>query len=116
MNIDPKFVELTADVLNIFLYIIKIVFCRVLTNRTRGIYLGYYPTKNLCKFCRAFIPVPGTSGSSVRHSYLYPEFLEVLYARGHKTRGTGTACFLPARNFCEFCTAVPQYLELLEVL
>ena len=62
------------------------------------------------------MPVPGASASSVRHSYRYPEILEVLYARGHNTRGTDTACFVPARNFCEFCTPVPQYPELLEVL
>ena len=59
----------------------KVVFCRVRTNRTRGIYPGYNPTKNFCKFCRPFVPVPGTSGDSVRHSYLYTELLEVLYAR-----------------------------------
>ena len=71
----------------------QVVFSRVCTNRTRGIYTGYSPTKKFCEFCRAFKPVPGISGSSVRHSCLYPELLEVLYARGHNTRGTGTACF-----------------------
>ena len=96
--------------------ICKVVFCRVRTNRTRGSYSGYYPINNFCKFCGAFIPVPRTSGSSVRHSYPYAEALEVLYARGHITRGTGTASVVPARNFCEFCTPVPQYPELLEVL
>ena len=30
-------------------------------------------------------------------------------------RGYGTA-FIPARNFCKFCTPVPQYPERLEVL
>ena len=80
----------------------KAVFCRVLTNHTRGIYPGYYPTKDSCKFCKAFIPVPGTSVSSVRPC--------------HNTRSTGTAfSYLPGtsassvcpchttRNFCEFC-------------
>ena len=45
----------------------KVVFCTVRTNHTRGVYPGYYPTKNFCEFCiyRTFIPVPGTSGSSV---------------------------------------------------
>ena len=81
-----------------------------------GYYPGYYPGKNFCKFCSAFIPVPETSRSSVRHSYLYPKLLEVLCARGHKTRGVGTARFVPARNFCEFCTPVPQYPEVLEIL
>ena len=79
-------------------------------------YPGYYTSKNFCKFCRTFIPVPGTYGSSVRPSYPYLEFLGVLYARGQNTRGTGTACFVPARNFCELCTPIPQYPELLEVL
>ena len=93
----------------------KVVLCRVRTNRTHtpGITLQI---RIFCKFCRAFIPVPGTSVSSVGHSYPYPELLAVLYARGHNTRGTGTACFVPARSFCELCTPVPQYPELLEVL
>ena len=87
---------------------------------------GYHPTRkrNLCTFCRTFIPAPGTSGSStsVRHSYPYPKLLQVLYARGHNTRGTVTAfLYLPGtsvssvrpchntRNFCEFCKTVAQY-------
>ena len=82
-----------------------------------GIYPGYYPTKNLCKFCRTFIPVPGTFGSSLHDIHTRtPEILEVLYARDHNTRGTGTACFVPARNFREFCTPAPQHRELVEVL
>ena len=59
----------------------KVVFCGVRTKHTRGIYPGYYPTKNFCNFCRTFIP--------------YLELLEVLY--GIHTR---------ARNFWKFCTAV----------
>ena len=51
----------------------KVVFCRLHTEPYPGIYSGYYPTNNLCKFCRTFIPVPGTSVSSVRHSYPYPQ-------------------------------------------
>ena len=51
-------------------------------NHTRNIYPRYYPTKNFCKFCRTFIPVPGTCVSSVLH-----------------TR---------TRNFCKLCTPVPQ--------
>ena len=43
------------------------------------IYPGYYPTKNFCKFCRTFMLVPRTTGSSVRHSHSYPELLELLY-------------------------------------
>ena len=52
----------------------EVVFCRVRTNHTRGIYRGYYPTNNCCKFCRTFIPVPGTSGSSVRPWPQYPRY------------------------------------------
>ena len=44
----------------------EVVFCRVLTNRTRGIYPGHYPTTNFCKFYKAIIPVSGTSVSSVK--------------------------------------------------
>ena len=68
------------------------------------------------------ITLQRTSVSAEGHSYpypelvevlndihtLYPELVEVLYARGNNTRGTGTACFVPAQNFCEFCTPVPQ--------
>ena len=97
----------------------KVVFCRVRTNHTRGIYPGYYPTKNFCKFCRTFIPVPGTSGSSVRQSYPYPEILEVLYASATNTRGTGIYIIFityvssvrpcdNTQNFSDFCnTSVP---------
>ena len=38
-------------------------------NHTRGVYPRYYPTKNFCNFCRTLIPVPGTSGSSVRRCH-----------------------------------------------
>ena len=95
--------------------ICKVGFCRVLTNRN-GIILRRtsvssvrhsYPTRNLCKFCMTFIPVPGNSMSSVRPR--------------HNTRGTGAAfSYLPGtsvsflrpchntRNLCEFCnTSVP---------
>ena len=112
-------------------------------NHTRGIYNGYHPTNDFCKFCRTLIPVPGasassvrplyntrnfwkycktfipvlvTSGSSVRLSYPHPKLLWVLYDPCHGTRGTGTACFVSARNFCELFMPVPQYPELLWVL
>ena len=82
-------------------------------NHTRGIYPGYYRTENFCKFCRTFIPVPGTSVSSVAVSY--------VHANATNTRGAGTAfLYLPGtsvssvrpchntRNFCEFCnTSIP---------
>ena len=40
-------------------------------------------TRNFCELCMTCIPplVPGTSVSSVRRSYPYPELLQVLYAR-----------------------------------
>ena len=69
-------------------------------------YPGITRTRNFCKFCRTFIPVPGTSVSSVRP--------------GHNTRNFWKFCetFIPVpelllvlrdihtrtRNFCEFCT------------
>ena len=65
---------------------------------------GYYLTEYFCKFCRTFIPVPGIS------------VCNVLYVCGHTTPGTGTACFVTARSFCEYCTPVPHYPELLEIL
>ena len=34
--------------------------------RDRGKYPRCYPTKNFCKFCRTFIPIPGTSVCAVR--------------------------------------------------
>ena len=71
-------------------------------NHTRGIYRGYYPAKNFCNFCRTLILVPGTFGSSVR--------------RYHKNLGYGYSMLIPARKFWEFCTPVPQYPEVLEVL
>ena len=59
-------------------------------------------TRKFWKFCTTFMPVPGTFGCSVRPC--------------HNTRGPATSCFVPARSFCELCTPVPQYPELLEVL
>ena len=35
---------------------------RLCPDHTRCVYPGYYPVKKTCKLCRAFIPVPGTSG------------------------------------------------------
>ena len=72
--------------------------------------------KNFCGFCTVFIPVPGTSVSSVRPCY--------------NTRGTGTTFFYlrrtfgcavrrcrTSRNICEFCTTfIPVYPELLKVI
>ena len=98
----------------------KVVFCRVRTNNTRGIYPGYYPTKNFCEFCSTFISVPGTSGSSVRHSYPYPELLEVLYDIHTRTRGMGISFYNyvssvrpchNTRNICEFCNTSVPYPE-----
>ena len=43
------------------------------------------------------ISLQKTSVSSVGHSYPYPELLDVLYDS-----------YTHTRNFCEFCTPVPQ--------
>ena len=99
----------------------KVGFCRVRTEPYPGYLPGYYPTKNFCKFCRTFIPVPRTSVSSVQLSYPYPNICEFCTPVPQNTRGTGTAfLYLPGtsvsfvrpchntRNFCEFCnTSVP---------
>ena len=42
------------------------------------LYPGITRTRNCCKFCRAFIPVPGTIVSYVHPVPQYPELLEVL--------------------------------------
>ena len=73
-----------------------------------------YPYPNFCSFFRTFIPRTRTSVRFLGHSYPYPELLLVLYTPCHNTRGTGTAPFVPARSFCEFCTPMPQCPELLE--
>ena len=101
----------------------KGVLCRVRTNRTRGIYPGYYRTKNFCKVLSG-IPVPGTSAYSARQLYIYPELLGIMYARGHNTRGTDwAACLCPlgtcvcsvrlwynTSNFWKFCTtSAPEH-------
>ena len=70
----------------------KVVFCRVRTNRTRGIYPGYL---NLTRVFTPVITLQRTSVGSVGHPYPYPELLEVLY-------GIHTC----TRNFWKFCTPV----------
>ena len=98
----------------------KVVFCRVGTNHTRVcIDPGYYPTKNFCKFCRTFIPVPGTywkfcttfipvpgtSGSSARESHKYPGYRYIVFI----TLVSSVRPCHNTRNFCEFCnTSVPD--------
>ena len=42
------------------------------------------------------ITLQRTYESSVGHSYPYAELLDVLHAPCHNTRGTSTACFVPA--------------------
>ena len=97
--------------------------CRVHTNRTRGIYPGYYPTKellwvlqgihtrtrNFWKFCMAISP--------------YKEHLSVLYVRatmpGVRVQqfhtylpGTSVSWVRPChntRNFCEFCNSFLEF-------
>ena len=53
----------------------KVAVCRVRTEPYTGYFPGYYPYRKFCKFCTAFILVPGTSVRSVRPK--------------HNTRGTG---------------------------
>ena len=79
-------------------------------NQTRG----YYPTTTFCKFCRTFIPVPGTSVRYVRHSYPYPELYVSSVRPWPQYPGYGYNSFIPARNFCEFCTPVPHYRNFCE--
>ena len=94
----------------LFIFVLSLGYTQ---NHTRGIYRGYYPTKNLCNFCGTPTPVPGASGSSVRlchntrnfwkicktsilvpgtpgsfiqHLCPYLELLDVLYILGHNIR------------------------------
>ena len=67
---------------------------------------GYSHTKNFCKFCRTFIPVPGTSGSSVRWKFC---------TRVPQIPGVRVYYFYYLL-LCEFCAAVSQYPELLWIL
>ena len=46
-------------------------------------------TRDFWNFCKTFMPVPGTSVSSVRCSYLYTELLWDLHATCHNTGGYG---------------------------
>ena len=69
------------------------------------IYPGIARTRNFCKLCRAFIPVPGTSVSSVRPCHITRNFWKFCNT------------FIPVpelplvlweihtciRSFCEFC-------------
>ena len=108
-------------------YNVKVVSCRVRTNHSRGICPGYSPAKNFCKFSRTFIPVPGTSGNSVRQPYPYPELLRVPYAgQCHKYLGCGYTIFIThlsssvdawhnTQNFFEFCNTSVPYQLLLQV-
>ena len=68
------------------------------------IYLGFTRTRNFCKFYeyRIFILIPGTSVSSPRN---FCKFWRLC----HKYPGYGySICFVPARNFCDFCkTSIP---------
>ena len=116
-------------------------FCKTLpVLETCVSYVRHYPYPNFLfsfglKGTHKTVPgvfIPGitlqrTSVTSVRHSYPYPELLELVYAGATKTRGAGTAClYLPGTsgssvrpchntrkfwkffyprtwNFCDFC-------------
>ena len=70
---------------------------------------GYYPTKNFCEFCRTFILVPGTSGSSVRQCHKYPGYGYIIFT-------TYVSSVRPCHNtlnFCEFCNTSIPYPEFL---
>ena len=54
----------------------------------RRVHTTPYPTKNFCNFCRTRLPVPGTSGSSVR--------------RGHKDPGYVYGMIILGRNVWKF--------------
>ena len=89
-------------------YMCKVVFCRVRTEPYPGIYPWYYPTKNLCKFCRTFIPVPRTSFTCCTTFIPVPGTSVSSVRPCHKYAGYGYSILKPARNFCDICTPVPQ--------
>ena len=99
-------------IMGVYVKISKVVFSRVRTKHTRGIYPG--------------ITLQRTSVSSVGHSYSYPELVEVLYGSHIRTRNFWKICTpvpqIPGvrvyhfYNLCESCTPVPQYPELLCIL
>ena len=57
---------------------IVLFFCQLICCFFAPFKAGFYPgitrTRTFCEFCTT-LPVPGTSESSVRHSYPYPNFL-----------------------------------------
>ena len=78
----------------------KVVFCRVGTNHTRVFTRVFTPgiklqktfvvvfmqdintrTWKFLKFCTTVIPVPGTSGSSVRQCHKYPGYGYIIFKR-----------------------------------
>ena len=82
----------------VFTWILPVPGTSVSSTRQCHKYPGYgynmfIPARSFWEFCKTFAPVPGTSVSSVQPVPQIP-------------RGTGTACFVPARNPCEFCAPV----------
>ena len=77
----------------------RLCFLGYVQNHTRGIYPGYYPTKNFCmsardfckfctnihtctrNFCKLGTPMPQIPGVWVQHFYTCPKLVWVLYAR-----------------------------------
>ena len=78
---------------NIYLLYICALYVGYIQNHTRGIYPGITLQKiYIYKFCMAFVPVPGCTPAAT-----IPGVLGI---------------FIPARNFGEFYSPVPQYPEL----
>ena len=100
--------------------------------RTRNIWKSVRPQAQYLGHGTGFLYLPGTSVSTVRRSYprTFCEFCTprgtipaagvqpLLYLPGTSVSsvrpmpqcpGYGYSTFVPARNFCEFCTTVPLY-------
>ena len=73
----------------------------------RGCLYPHTRTRNFCKLCRTFVPVPGTSLSSVQRFYPYPEILK-FELQCNKYSGYRYIIFIPARNFCKLFTTEQQ--------
>ena len=71
----------------------------------RGGYLsGNCPcTRDFCEFCTT-LPVPGTSLSSIRHPYPYPNFFTFVLSVGYTQNNTRSICprYCLLNNLCNF--------------
>ena len=65
-------------------------------------------TRNFCELCRTFIPVPGTSVSSVRPAPQYPGYGYSIFLYPPGTSVSSVRPCHNTQNFCEFCnTSMP---------